>query len=46
VVDSAAVAAIQPDGSWPALTPPRLPISSNELQVPAPAGSAILLIAR
>jgi hypothetical protein len=39
-------AAIQPDGSWQALTPPELPIMSGGLQVPLAAGSALLLIAK
>lgn len=39
-------AAIQADGSWQALTPPELPITSGSLQVPVAAGSAILLIAK
>ncbi len=38
-------AAIAADGSWPALTPPALPITSNSIQVPVAAGSALLLIA-
>jgi hypothetical protein len=39
-------AAIQPDGSWQALTPPDLSVTSGGLQVPVAAGSALLLIAK
>jgi hypothetical protein len=36
--------AIAPDGSWPAITPPPMPVTNNMLQVPVAAGSALLLI--
>jgi hypothetical protein len=39
-------AAIQPDGSWPVSIPPPLAVTSGSIEVPVPAGSALLLTAK
>jgi hypothetical protein len=38
--------AILPDGSWPEAAPPPLAVTAGNLEVPVPAGSAILLNAQ
>jgi hypothetical protein len=38
--------AIRPDGSWPEAQPPALAVTAGSLEIPVPAGSAILLNAQ